>query len=61
MTNEFAAKFKIVVNIAYFVVKSYTNDHWCNISRQNFTQLELDDVYLLSHKNLVTYLHVTWQ
>ena len=44
MTNEFAAKFKIVVNIAYFAVKSYTNDHWRNISRQNFTQLELDDV-----------------
>ena len=61
MTNEFAAKFKIVVNIAYFAVKSYTNDHWCNISRQNFTQLELDDVLLLSHQNLVTYLHVTWQ
>ena len=42
MTNDFAAKFKIVVNIAYFAVKSYTNALIGLV--QNFTQLELDNV-----------------
>ena len=55
MTNEFAAKFKIVVNIAYFAVKSYTNDHRIRIHRRA-TCVGAFEVFEAAHVALRTLL-----